>query len=242
LTAGPGSQHRQFLDLYISQFKKSYLNDLVAYRKILLQRNKLLKDIAENPRHLNQLEAWDKLLIEHAIRIVEERRKFIESIRESALRHYQEFADGLTLELVYMPKTGIDNPDIGAAMVAQLAEYQTRELKAGLTLVGPHRDRLRINLNGRSVRLYGSRGQKRGVMLALKMAVAEYLANISANDIALILDEAFAELDSYKSRSLMNALAGHKQVFIATAGEFAYRDKHIKRFLVSDGVVEEQAE
>ena len=239
LTAGPASFHRQFLDSYISQFDKSYLSDLVSYRKVLLQRNRLLKEIAENPRQTDQLEAWDKLLIEHSVRIIEARRKFIDAINDSTRSFYADFNTNSVLELVYVPKVDRTDINLAEAISVQLNEYRSREIRAGLTLVGPHRDRLKIDLNGRAVRHYGSRGQKRCVMLAMKLAVAEYLAKITENDVILILDEVFAELDNSKSRALMKTLNKHKQVFIATAGELDFHDQDIKKFLVVDGKIEE---
>jgi DNA replication and repair protein RecF len=239
LTAGPASFHRQFLDSYISQFDKSYLNDLVTYRKVLLQRNRLLKEVAEKPREASQLDAWDKLLIEHGVRIIEARGKFIEAINARAASFYSEFNSGTTLDLAYLPK--VDNPEsnLTGALSVQLTEHRPREIRAGLTLVGPHRDRLKIDLNGRAVRHYGSRGQKRCVMLAMKLAVADYLSTITGNDVILILDEVFAELDSIKSQALMKTLGKHKQVFIATAGELEFNEQKIKKFLVVDGKIEE---
>jgi DNA replication and repair protein RecF len=240
LTAGPASFHRQFLDLYISQFNKSYLSNLVSYRKVLLQRNRLLKEIAEKPSQESQLDAWDKLLIEHGARIIAEREAFINSIRGMALAYYREFDDKGQLVISYMPRVERgSNIDVIDAITNHLREYRPREIRAGLTLVGPHRDRLKMDIDGKSVRHYASRGQKRCVMLALKLAVAQYMTSITDKDVVLILDEVFAELDSFKSRSLMNTLSRYKQVFIATAGEFSYLGSKVKRFLVDDGVITE---
>lgn len=239
LTAGPASFHRQFLDIYISQYSRPYLNDLIGYRKIIMQRNKLLKDIIEKRVKAQALDAWDDLLTNHAERIIEERIAFVESILDSIKAIYSTFDSAGKLEVEYESKIDIEDKNIREAIVKQLANLRDRELRAGLTLVGPHRDRLLMNLNGRSIRHYGSRGQKRVVMLSIKLAVADYLSHIYDRNVVLILDEAFAELDKAKSLSLMTALANHKQVFIATAGELDLESRGAKVFRVDDGRIEE---
>lgn len=211
----------------------------MSYRKVLLHRNKLLKDIAEAPEKADQLDPWDKLLIDHGVRIIRERRSFIDSIIGGARNFYSVFDSVNELTLDYSPRVSSEKPDLMEAMSYQLREYRGREIRAGLTLVGPHRDRLIMNLKGKSVRHYGSRGQKRCVMLALKLAVADFLSNANGRDVILILDEVFAELDGEKSRALMNALSGYRQVFIATAGELSFDKTKYKRFLVEDGKIEE---
>jgi len=235
LTSGPASFHRQFLDLYISQHSKSYLDSLIAYRKTLLQRNKLLKDYEHSPKVRPQLAAWDELLVQHGSAIIKERTQFIDSIVESAQNYYKSFDSSGNLELAYSPKIELDSETVETALKKSLEDYRDRELRAGLTLVGPHRDRLRINLNGRSVRHYGSRGQKRCAMLAIKLATAEYLAKVKEREVALILDEVFAELDKSKSEALMAVLARQKQVFIATAGEFDFGDLPFNAYHIENG-------
>lgn len=239
LTAGPASNHRQFLNIYISQYKRSYLNDLIAYRKIIMQRNKLLKDIAENRENIYLLDVWDKLLVEHAERIIAERRAFIEAISSDITKYYSKFDSDSELDIKYSPKIDPKQESISSAIETQLDHYRERELRAGLTLVGPHRDRMNMKINGKSILHYSSRGQKRIVMLAIKLATADYLSQVNGKDVILILDEVFAELDKAKSQSLMQALTGHKQVFIATAGELTFDKAKAKVFKVESGQVEE---
>jgi len=240
LSAGPASYHRQFLDLYISQFSRRYLDDLISYRKVLLQRNKLLKDISRSPNSLSQLAAWDNLLIEHGTRITTERMNFVQSISDTARMYYDRFDKSSELALQYKPKIEEDRTDIKAALEDQLNSYRQREIRAGLTLVGPHRDRLEMDLNGKSARHYGSRGQKRCVMLAMKLAVADLISRLKEEKVMLILDEVFSELDNIKNLALMKALSGYKQVFMATAGEFDFKGLPVKKFHVKEGKIKEE--
>jgi len=237
LTSGAASFHRQFLDLYISQYNHHYLDDLIAYRKILLQRNKLLKEVSKSTNNVSQLEAWDQLLVEHGTRIIEQRLGFTQSIAEPAREYYGSFDNSSMFSLAYRPKIESDREDIEMAMRIQLKTYRDREFRAGLTLVGPHRDRLEMNLNEKSVRHYGSRGQKRCVMLAMKLAVADLLSDAKQEQVTLILDEVFAELDNNKSKALMDVLSGYGQVFMATAGELDFDDIPIRKFRVENGKI-----
>ena len=237
LASGPTSFHRQFLDLYISQYNHRYLDDLIAYRKVILQRNKLLKDIAHDENNLQQLKVWDDLLIEHGLRIVVERDRFIKSINGHVGRYYGKFDSDSELTLSYRPKIDLSEPDMRKAIEKHLATYQPRELRAGLTLVGPHRDRLEINLNTKSVRHYGSRGQKRCIMIAMKLAAADFLSHIKDEPVMLVLDEVFAELDNTKAGALMGTLSGYGQVFMATAGEFGFTGNQFTRFDVNNGKI-----
>lgn len=96
-----------------------------------------------------------------------------------------------------------------------------------------------MDLNGKSVRHYSSRGQKRCVMLSMKLAAADLLSEIKGEKVMLILDEIFAELDNVKSVALMEALAGYGQVFMATAGEYDFKGLPVKKFHVNSGKIKE---
>jgi DNA replication and repair protein RecF len=239
LTAGPAAYHRQFLDLYISQSDKNYLDSLLSYQKTLNQRNRLLKQIVRQNSDKSQLEAWNKLLLDDGIKIIATRKHFVDSISKAAGEYYGRFDSESKLTVGYIPKIAPGESDIASGMTKLLETYQPRELRAGLTLVGPHRDRLEININGRPIRHYGSRGQKRCAMISIKLATAEFLSKSGGGDVILILDEAFAELDMAKSRALMETLANRKQVFVATAGLFADAGLKVKRFMVQNGRVSE---
>lgn len=237
LTAGPASFHRQFLDLYISQYSKSYLDDLISYRKIILQRNKLLKEIFTLSDGENQLEAWNNLLVDHGVRIIAARKNFIESIEKAVRDYYNDFDSKSKIDLYYRPKINPDEDNLRKSIMILLETYKKREMRAGMTLVGPHRDRLKIDINGKSVRHFGSRGQKRCAMIAMKLAVADYLTRIKEEPTTLILDEVFAELDVDKSQALIKILSNYNQVFMATAGEYKFDNNQITKFYINNGKI-----
>lgn len=237
LTAGPSTCHRQFFDLYISQTNRGYIDSLISYQKTLIQRNRLLKEIARDNSDKRQLDAWDELLIEDGAKIIAARKVFVDSIAEITQTFYKRFDAGSLLRIAYMPKIAPDETDIRSALAKLINTYRQRELKAGVTFVGPHRDKLEINLNDRPIRHYGSRGQKRCAMIALKLGAADFLSQTDSGDVILILDEAFAELDQTKSQALMEILAGKRQVFMATAGSFNGLGLKVERFNVNNGKI-----
>ncbi len=177
------------------------------------------------------------MLIEHGTRIINERDNLVKSISDNVHRYYKGFDRDSELSLAYRPKIAADEDNIKKSMAKLLKNYQSREIRAGLTLVGPHRDRLEINVNGKAVRHFGSRGQKRCAMIAMKLAAADYLSQIKGESVVLVLDEVFAELDLKKNKSLMSILSKYDQVFLATAGEFSHSGSKYTKFNVNNGKI-----
>lgn len=237
MTTGPSTCHRRFFDLYISQVNRAYIDCLLSFQKTLTQRNRLLKAITHDNSDKRQLDAWDELLIEDGAKIIAARKVFVDSITEATQTFYKKFDNNSLLRIAYLPKIASDETDIKTAIAKLLQIYRPRELRAGVTFVGPHRDKLEISLNDRPIRHYGSRGQKRCAMIALKLGAAEFLSQTDSGDVILILDEAFAELDIDKSRALLEILAGKRQVFMATAGMFSDMGLKVERFTVNNGKI-----
>lgn len=186
-----------------------------------------------------ELSAWDGILIGDAVRLMKKRAAFIDSIGNEAARRYGLF-DRANLHIAYAPKYQISLADLENDLKEQLQAVRQRELKAGVTLVGPHRDRLTIEINGRSLRHYGSRGQKRCAMIAIMLATANFISNNKSREVTLLLDETFAELDREKSIALLRMLGEFNQVFIATAGNMDLSGLSCRRFRVEKGMVREE--
>jgi DNA replication and repair protein RecF len=176
--------------------------------------------------------------VKHGGVIAGERRNLIRAISANARKYFENFTRGSKLSLTYLPKIAAGFAETAPAIEKLLVEYRDRELRAGATLAGPHRDRLDIAVNNRSVRHYGSRGQKRCAMIAMKLAAADYLTMMKDEPVTLVLDEVFAELDADISRALVGILANYKQVFMATANKFPLENCKVTRFFVENGSIE----
>jgi DNA replication and repair protein RecF len=238
VTGSPGVR-RRYLDFVISQADSEYRRNLVSYEKGLRQRNKLLEQIREGAAVRSQLFFWDKLLIKNGNYITEKRG---------------EYLDALNTPSISPPKLGGESKgeytaiyDKSVISEQRLLQYETEEVFAGVTLVGPHRDDFKIMQNKKSdtgisttspsiplqnfgegrwkdVNKYGSRGEQRMAVLWLKEGELDYLT--LDNDLpVLLLDDIFSELDHEHRKEVSRILTSHfekdGQVIMTTA------DKHM---------------
>ena len=158
---GP-AERRRFLDSELCQLDKLYLSDLTKYNKILVQRNKLLKDIYYRPDLVETLPVWDMQLVETGRRIIQRRKIFIEELNEIIGQIHSNISGGKEhLILKYEPN--ID--DIFFA--DELLKAKQKDLKLCQTTVGPHRDDMLFYVNDIDIRKFGSQGQQRTSALSL---------------------------------------------------------------------------
>ncbi len=187
LVTGSPSARRRYLDFVISQVDREYRRSLISYEKGLRQRNKLLEMIREGLGQRNQLFFWDKLLIKNGDYLTMKRREYLASFSG-------------VYEVVY---------DASIISETRLKQYETEEVAAAATLVGPHRDDFVINLHGRDVSKYGSRGEQRMAVLWLKTGELHYLN--SDTKPALLLDDIFSELDHKHRQEVETIVTQHTQ-------------------------------
>ena len=242
ITSGSPKHHRGFLDIYLSQFSRSYLADLTEYQRILKQRNTLLKKLRRiGGVETRQLDIWDEAMVGPAFRIMAARNSFIDEIRPKVIEISRLISGGKdTVEIAYRPRLALTEGAISA--VSFLKKERDREIRMGASLHGPHRDIIEIRANGEPVREFGSMGQKKTVMLAMKLAALNALSAHRGEPAILILDEAFAVLDSDRERHLFELLSGGGQVFLASAVATELDGRNdIKAFEVRGGSVLERS-
>jgi DNA replication and repair protein RecF len=213
-----------------------------------------------------QLAFWDEKLVQHGASVIARRHNFLlelEAIaaerhaelsgqREHLALHYlpsfnpgalsdNEFAllrDGL---LTDAPASTLETSAVSAAYLRKLAARRMRELAAGATLYGPHRDDLRFLANGRDLRLYGSRGQQRSAALSLKLAEVRAMTVATGSAPLLLLDDVMSELDAERRAMLLAVIDDVPQAIVTTTDwedfspEFRQR---ARRFWVHSGIVE----
>ncbi len=202
---GP-SFRRNFIDSALCQIKPGYAVLLSHYHHTLIQRNTLLKDIPHHAELLDTLEIWDEKLTAYGEEIVRSRLQYIEQISGPAKKIYAGISENReNIELLYRKST----EDISAA----LREARRSDIYSGHTSYGPHRDDLEIQIDAQSARAFGSQGQKRSVVLALKLAEAEVLRKKTGEKPVIFLDDVMSELDSGRQDYLLNHLVDC-QVFI----------------------------
>lgn len=227
ITAGGPGERRSFIDFVISQLHHRYLLDLIAYRRILRQRNALLADHDRRPADVRAtLEAWDASLAESAVRILRHRQRFVEEFVPYLKASMQGMiGDREEVALHYVPTVEIDiaAEDATEAYRAVLARRFETDLRRGSTTVGPHRDELDILLNDLDVRAHASQGQHKTVLISLKLAEYRYLdAQLDETPI-LLLDDVFSELDDERLANVLRMVDDLGQTFITTANQSTLR-------------------
>jgi DNA replication and repair protein RecF len=238
LIEGSPNDRRRFMDTTLTQINRDYVEALDNYEKILPQRNALLRRIAERRSSVAELAYWDEQLSQSGAVIISERQKFLRELETRAQEnHHALTGDKETLTLQYQPSflptvegdgqlsfalQGLDlhrelsADDIKPQLLEQLETERRESIARGVTLSGPHRDELRLMINGRDCGLYGSRGQARTAVMALKLAELDWMRHHLGEYPILLLDEVVAELDSKRRAFLLNRLAGDMQMLVTT--------------------------
>ena len=237
IEGGP-EERRRYLNLALSQAIPTYAQDLSDYSQALTQRNALLKALNESGGNSDQLEVWDDALSKLGARIIHRRIQAVQEIERFASRIHHELTRGAEiLRLAYepaydpLPKPGgqlglkidtaidrssIELKDIQEGFVARLKQVRGEEVARGVTTIGPHRDDLRFIINKADVSDYGSRGQVRTTLLAIKLAEVEWMKERSGEYPVILLDEVMAELDSSRRADLLKYTSPEKQVLFTT--------------------------
>jgi DNA replication and repair protein RecF len=230
ITFGPPAERRRFLDLVLSQQSRSYFEDLLRYRHVLRQRNRVLADArVTGLLREDVLGPWDGALAEVGSRVVRRRSVFVAEFVEYATRAYGKIiGESEVPGITYRPPVEVPDQDgvegILVRMSDRLRQARREECRRGLTLVGPHRDDVEFTLNGMSLQAYASQGQHRTFLVALKLAEYEYLCEHGGEPPILLLDDAFSELDDIRSRRLLRHLAEVGQVIITSTQHSLFRE------------------
>lgn len=208
------ADRRRFMDISLCQISKAYFAALMQYDKILTSRNKLLKSGGAND---NTLAPWDELLADVGSKIVKSRRGFIKSLVPIAAEYHSFLSDGSeALGLDYEGENGENVEDIKAALLKKFASDKENDLRLKYTHSGPHKDDIKISVNGIDLRAYGSQGQQRTAALSMKLAEMKLLTDVLGTSPVLLLDDVFSELDVKRRKKLLSALDGFQSIITAT--------------------------
>jgi DNA replication and repair protein RecF len=224
LVSGSPSLRRRYLDAMLCQIDPHYCRTLAGYNQIVTQRNALLRDMGERGGDPAQLVFWNERLVEHGALLIARRREAIDALDERAQAIHGQLTDGSEhLHLRYMPSVDLGEPrrltvaEVQAAYQAQLLSLRQRETAAGMTLAGPHRDEMRFAIDDIDAGVYGSRGQQRTAVLALKLAEVELMHNETGDYPVLLLDDVLSELDAHRRQFLLQRVDdGQQQAIITT--------------------------
>ncbi len=235
MISGPPAERRRYLNILLSQSVPGYARALSRYSRAVLQRNALLRTLNERGGDPGQLAYWDELLAGQGAFLIHHRARAIAALERLAdtalqrltgrnevmsLRYRPALNDaGLTLtELASADGKAESDAVAGISADIQTALESARRLdiRRGVSTIGPHRDEMRVVTNGIDVGVYGSRGQVRTVLLALKFAEVDWLRKAKGTAPLLLLDETFSELDAARRGELMRLLDECEQGIVTT--------------------------
>lgn len=214
LVKGGPELRRRFLNQMLVQVEPGYARALAGLKRVLEQRNSLLKRIAAGEEGGDVLEVWNQELVQLGGEVATARSAAVLELEPEAARCHAEIADGERLEIRY------EGPpqDFAEAVHNSLAE----DLRRGSTTVGPHHDDVHMLLEGKEARAYSSQGQQRTAVVSLKLAEAALMARRTGERPVLLLDDVLSELDGERRAALLRQVASAGQVIITAveAGPF----------------------
>ena len=234
LLVGAPSERRRFMDAILAQRHRAAARDLAELGRILAQRNALLRAIRREEATPENLAFWDEQLALVAARVLAARLALVADLAEripalhDAVAPVDERGEQVRLSYADTLKdawperpagSGAAPPleELEAAYRRRIVQVREKELWNGVSLVGPHRDDLRVELAGREVATHASRGQQRTIILALKLAETDLLGADGAPTPIVLLDDVFSELDAERSDRSLSLLLERGQVLVTMA-------------------------
>ena len=191
------------------------------------------------------LEPWTVSLVHYGSRIVKRRQEFVGEFKGYIDRGYKtlvSMGEEPALEYVsFVPlPEGASPEEIGELMFNEVKARAAEEMRRGVTLVGPHRDEVRLSINGAALQQYASQGQHKTFLVALKTAEFFYLRERRGEAPIFLLDDLFSELDEGRSRRILDLVSDLGQTIITTTGERVLEDTagwndHVRRFIIENG-------
>ena len=249
VVAGPPLMRRRYLDMMISQVDRGYLRAMQKYSRVLQQRNSLLKRIQSREANSTELNFWDQELAHAGGIILQARADALGHCALQAAMQMERLSDGMEeLTLTYRPSLAnqtefdapIDETEWTARMLRALQTVRPKEIGAGSTLVGPHRDDVVVEIDGLPADSFASRAQQRTAALSLRLAEASYLRRALGDDPIILLDDVLSELDARRRRGVLEYFDSFQQTLVTTADPDRLRDVMTRasgRFVVNAGTI-----
>jgi len=218
LVNGPPQGRRALLNAALAQESPAYYRALALYTRVLQQKAALLRG---DRIDTTLLDIYNERLIATGVQLILARRTFIQRLAEHAESLYHTLAEAAheELRILYAPhiaSEGAGEAEVGAAFVERLRLLQPSEIARRSCLVGPHRDDLQLSIDGHPLHAYGSQGQRRSAILALKLAEYRVLRDRSGEAPILLLDDVLSELDDRRQQRLLRILSEVDQSFLTT--------------------------
>ena len=233
------SFRRKYMDLCAGQLRKKYLSALTNYNRTLSQKSKLLKN-----EDISTIDVWNEKLAEYGSIIMWYRISLINRIKEIIRPIFDEISEGKEeIKLKYLKTVPFDENSnikyIKTEFLNSLNKYKEKEIKEKVCLLGPHRDDLIFYINGKNAKIYGSQGQQKSIVLALKMVQAELFYQQTGEYPVLLLDDITSEFDLKRRKYLMEKLKNKQVIITGTEKKIVPEELYPKCFKVEKGIITE---
>jgi DNA replication and repair protein RecF len=221
LVVGSPGLRRAAVDQLAGQRSAAYMHDLATYTRVLQQRNSLLRAIREEQASTGELRFWDRAFLDAGAAVVDARLRLLDDLAIPLARAHAEIAPEEAERARLGVRYGTNAPAMSGetardALARRLVETAEKEVWNGSTLIGPHRDDLVFELDGRDLSSFASRGQQRTAILAFKLAELDLLTEQDGRPPLLLLDDVFSELDPDRRSHLVRRIAELPQAFVTT--------------------------
>ncbi len=229
------NERRRFLDVGLSQQQKAYFLALQRYNKTLKQKNNLLKEYKFNPNIDDMLDVWDLGLAKEGAVIIQKRMEYIATLNDAAGKFHSALSsekEALTLSYECGAKT--EKTDLQKELYEAIVAARQKDKDLGFSTVGPHRDDIKIEINGKDSRKFASQGQQRTIALAMKLGEVVIYKNEIGEPPVLLLDDVLSELDNTRQTLLLEMTKGFQTILTCTEYTLPNPAKQIR---ISDGKV-----
>jgi len=244
---------RRYLDMTISQVYPGYARELSRYNQTISQRNALLKNLAEHGGDMQQLDFWDERVADKGSFVMRTRMQMLKEFERAASQVHLGLSGQCSgLQIEYQPGfnifqklqnqrsldlssaerwqyAAIEQDELQRLFMEELKRMRPEEIRRGVTTIGPHRDELRFIANEVDAGTYGSRGQIRTVMMALKLGELHWLHEKTGEYPVLLLDETMAELDLGHRDALLDALEECEQAILTTTDASMFKTEFLSK-------------
>ena len=250
LAGGPPSIRRQYLNLANSQVSANHLRALQRYNRVLLQRNQVLRLVRDRRQPLSALDPWTEQMLSWGTLILQQRLAMLRDVNQRVGSIFNDLSGASeALSITYRStvcENSLDDADLVKAFRERQSRLAGREIDQAVSLVGPHRDDFTFMLDGVDLNTYGSRGQQRLAVLALKLAEADWMRAEIGELPLVLLDDMLSELDPQRRAYVLQRVAepeptGQRQVWITTTDPEPSSAEHAlraaQRFVIDAGRV-----
>jgi len=236
---GSPSLRRSFLNLVISQIDNSYLNNLLKYKQVKEERNKLLGLISEGRADIEELEFWNKELVRNGSYLIDRRFNFVNFLNKKVTKLYNHISrEEHRIKIIYKTNFGeLDQEydefnQIKSKYTQTLANSLRTDLKYATSTKGPHRDDIEILIDDSLIVCTGSQGEIRSMAFVIKLLEREYLKSEIKKEPLFLLDDPLSELDDFRAKYLLDKIKNEKVIITALEEELRGIEEYVKDFQI----------